>query len=115
MLLLELILNDGAVKDSLKAVQKLEFTQNCIIVIKALGDDWGKSSLEFLYLSSEHKEVLVKLFLVDIHSIIREGSEILNSFFKLFWDLFDGLSQGLSFGSSQLNPLELIELHDGGR
>lgn len=36
MLFLELILYDGAIEDTLKAVEQFKFAHNCIVIIESL-------------------------------------------------------------------------------
>ena len=100
MLFLKFVLDNGPVEDAFKAVQKFELAQDGIIVIKTLSDDWGKSSLEFFYFSSENKEVLVEFLLIDVHGIIRQGSEAFDGFPKLFRNLFDCFCESFSLSST---------------
>lgn len=100
MLFLKFILNDGSVENAFETVEELEFAHDGIVIVKALSDNWGKSPLKFFNFCSKDKEVLIKLFLINIHSVIREGSKVLNSFFEFFWDLFQSFCESSSFGSS---------------
>lgn len=84
MLLLELILDNGSVQYALKTVQKLEFAHNSIIVVKSLSHNRSEPSLELFYFTSENKEIFIKLFLINVHSVIRKSSKVFYCFFKLF-------------------------------
>ena len=87
MFLLKFILDDRSVQNSFETVQELEFTHDGIIVVKALCNNWGKSSFKFFDFLSENNEVIIELFSVDVHGIVWELSEVLNSFLELFRDL----------------------------
>jgi hypothetical protein len=113
VLFLKFVLNNGSVEDAFKAVQKFELAQDGIIIIKTLSDDGGKPSLEFFYFSSENQEVLVEFLLIDVHGIIRQGSEAFDRFSELFRDLFDCLCKSFSLGSTEFDSFEFVELHDG--
>ena len=114
MFLLEFILDNGSVEDALEAVEQFEFTHYGIIVIKALSDNAGKSSLELFDLSSKDKEVLVELLLVDVHCVVGKGSEVFNSFLEFIRDLLQCFSECFSFGTSELNSFKFVELHNSG-
>ncbi len=63
---------------------------------------------------SENDKVIVKLFSVDVHGVIRKKSEVLNSLFELFRDLFESLSQSFTLCATELDSFEFVELHDCG-
>lgn len=107
-------MNDGTIEDAFEAVQQFEFAHDGVVVVETLSHHWGQSSLQLLYFASKHQEVLVELLLVDVHGVVGEGSEVLHCFFELLWDLFDGVCESFALGSSELDPFEFIELHDGG-
>jgi hypothetical protein len=87
MFFLKFILNDGSIKNSFEAVQKFKFTHDCIIVIETLRDDRSKSSLQLFNLLPENHEIIIEFLLVDVHSVIGELSEVLNSLLELLRNL----------------------------
>jgi hypothetical protein len=63
---------------------------------------------------SEDDEVIVELFPVDVHGVIRKKSEVLNSLFELFRNLFESFSESFTLCATKFNSFEFIELHDCG-
>jgi hypothetical protein len=113
VLLLKFILNDGSVEKSLEGIKKLEFSNDGVAIIETLGEDGSESSLKFLNALSELVEVIIESSLFDVHDVVFNLHEVLNGSSELFVDLDDGSRKGLTLGVTNLNLLELLELHDG--
>jgi hypothetical protein len=62
---------------------------------------------------SELVEVIIESSLFDVHDVVFNLHEVLNGSSELFVDLNDGSRKGLTLGVTNLNLLELLELHDG--
>ena len=112
MLLLKLVLDVWSVEKSLKGVQELELSNDGVAVIETLSQDGGESSLQLLDALSELEEVIVKLSSLNIHDVIFDLHEFLDSLFEFFVDLFDCLSQGVTLGVTDINLRQLLELND---
>ena len=110
VLLFKLILDDWSVKKSLEGVKELELTNNGVGVIETLGEDGSESSLELLDSLSELEEVVVEVSLLDVHDVVRDGHEVFNSLGELIEDPKDSGGQGLTFGVTNVNLLQLAEL-----
>ena len=110
VLLLKLVLDDWSVKKSLEGVKELELTNNGVGVIETLGEDGSESSLELLDSLSEREEVLVEVSLLDVHDVVLDGRELVNSLGELIEDPKDSGGQGLTFGVTNVNLLQLAEL-----
>ena len=79
VLLFKLILDNLTGKKSIKAVKELEFADNGIRVIERLSQDRGKSALELLDALAELEEVVVETALLNLHDVVVDGHEFLNS------------------------------------
>ena len=110
VLLFKLILDDWSVKKSLEGVKELELTNDGVGVIETLGQDGSESSLELLDSLSELEEVVVEVSLLDVHDVVRDGHEVFNSLGELIEDPKDSGGQGLTFGVTNVNLLQLAEL-----
>ena len=97
---------------SFKSVQKFEFTNDGITVIKTLGENGGKSSLELLDSLSELVEVIIKLSLLNIHDIICNLAEFFDSYLELLVDLSERVRESSTFGVTYPNVIKLLELEN---
>ena len=113
MLLFELILDDWTVEKGGERVKKLEFPNDGVAIIEALGQDGGDSPLKLLDSLFELVEVVLELSLFDIHDIVGNGGELGLGISELFEDLLDCLREGLTLGVTNFNLLEGRELDDG--
>lgn len=89
MLLLKLILDDWSVQETLEGVKELELSNDGVRVIETLSKDGSDSSLELLNSLSELVEVIVEFSLLDVHDIIWDTGELLNSLGELSVNLND--------------------------
>mmetsp|Transcript_20734 Transcript_20734/g.31851 ORF Transcript_20734/g.31851 Transcript_20734/m.31851 type:complete len:572 (-) Transcript_20734:732-2447(-) len=112
VLLLELVLDDGAVKQSLEGVQQLELADDGVTVIETLGQDGGQTSLELLDSLAELEEVVVELALFDVHDVVLHGRELVDGLLELREHLEDGSREGLTLGVTDVDLLQLRELHN---
>ena len=112
VLLFELILDDWSVEESLEGVKELELTNDGVGVIETLSEDGSESSLELLDSLSELEEVIVEVPLLDVHDLVLDLAEIFNSLIELTVDCKDSGGQGLTFGVTNVDLLELAELDD---
>ena len=87
MLLFKLILDDGTVKETLERVEKLELANDGVRVVKALSENRGQPSLEFLNAVAELVEVVIELALLNVHDVIADSHKIFNSLIELFENL----------------------------
>lgn len=110
MLLLELILDDGSVEETIEGVQKLELANDGIAVIETLGENGSKSSLEFLDALAELVEVVIEGSLFNVHDVVGDLHELLDGNIELSVDLDDGVGKSLTLGVTDLNLLKLLEL-----
>lgn len=78
-----------------------------------MGDDGGEPSLQLLDFSSEFVEIVVELLNFDVHDVVLDFLELVDGLLELHEDLLDRLREGLSFGASKFDLLELVELNDG--
>ncbi len=62
---------------------------------------------------SELEEIVSKLLLLDVHHVVVDEHEFFDSLSELSLDIDNCLRHGLSFGVTNLNSLELVELDDG--
>lgn len=85
MLLLQLVLDDWPVKQPFEAVEDFESPVNCVVVVEALGDDRGQTTLKLLNFGSELIEVVVKVLCSDVHDVVVvfDGLKCLNGFLEL--------------------------------
>lgn len=82
VLLLELIKNVRSVEKTFKGVEKFESSKDNVGIIKTLSKHRGQPSLKFLDVVPELIEISIELFLVDVHNVIFDFLEVLNSFFE---------------------------------
>ena len=101
MFLLEFVLDDRTVEESLEGVEELEAAVDGVAVVEALGDDRGETTLELLDLGSELIEVIVEGLDFDVHDIIGQELELLLSVLELVVDLLEGVGQGLALRAAQ--------------
>ena len=79
LLLLKLILDNFSGEKTLKAFKELEFSHKGVTVIEGSGEHRGKTSLELLDSLSELEEVIRELLLLNIHDIVVDEHEVLDS------------------------------------
>jgi hypothetical protein len=113
LFLLELIMDNLSLQKAVKALKKLEFADESVTVIERLGKNGGKTSLLLLSALSELEEVVSELFLLNVHHIVVDEHELLNSLSELSLNSDDGLRHGFSLSVSNLDSLQLVELNDG--
>lgn len=73
---------------------------NGIAIVEALGNHRGQSTFEFFDFGSEFIEIVIKLFIFNIHDIVVEGLELIHGFLKFHKDLLQGFGQRFSFGAA---------------
>jgi len=56
---------------------------NSVTVIETLGNDGGKSSFQFFNLGSKLVEIIIELFVLDIHDIVIQSLKLVHSLFEL--------------------------------
>ena len=111
--LFELILDDLSVEETFKSVKQFEFTDDGIAVIKGLSENGGKSALEFLNALTELEEVVIELVDLDVHNVEADFHELVNSQVEFRLNGLDAGGHLLSFGVTNLDLLQFVELLDG--
>jgi len=113
LLALKFILDAWAVEETLKTLKQLELANQGIAVIERLSEQSSKSALEVFDFLTEVKKVILELTALNIHDIVGYRTKLLLSGHKLLVELPDGLSHGRALGVTNLDVLQLIELHNG--
>lgn len=113
MLALKLILDDWSVKEALKRVKHLEFTDDSVTVVERLSEHGSKTALKLLNTLAELEEVVVELTLLDVENVVLDEHEVINSLGELTEDSHDGGGHSLTLGVTDFNLLELAKLIDG--
>lgn len=112
LLALKLILDDGAVKETLKGVEELELANNSVAVVEGLSQHGGEATLQLLDALAEVEEIVVKFASLNVHDVIVDLHEVLNDDFEFVENLSEGLAHGSTLGVTDFDFLELLELLD---
>jgi len=113
LLALKLILDDGAVKETLKGVEELELANNSVAVVEGLSQHGGETALQLLDALAEVEEIVVEFASLNVHDVIVNLHEVLNDDFEFVENLSEGLAHGSTLGVTDFDFLELLELLDG--
>jgi len=89
MLFLKLILNVWSIEKSFERVKQLEFSNDRIAIIKSLSQDRWESSFKLSDSLFEFIEIFLKSSLINVHDVIFDLHELVNSFLKLFMNLIN--------------------------
>jgi len=112
VLLFQLILNIWSVEETFERVQKLELSDDGVAIIETLGQDGGETSLKLLNLLTELVEVVLELSPLDVHDIILNLHELIDSLLEEVVDLEHRCTECFTFGVSNFNLLQFGELND---
>jgi len=89
MLFLKLILNVWSIEKSFERVKQLELSNDRIAIIKSLSQDRWESSFKLSDSLFEFIEIFLKSSLINVHDVIFDLHELVNSFLKLFMNLIN--------------------------
>jgi hypothetical protein len=112
VLLFKFILNVWPAEETFERIQKLELANDGVTVIETLGQDRGEASLKLFNLLTEFVEVILEFPLLDIHDVILDLHELIDSFLEEVVNLEHSCTQCFTFGVSNLNLLKFSELND---
>ena len=112
MLLLQLVVDDGAVEQALEGGEQLELPEDGRAVVERLGDDRAKAALQLLDAAAELVKVIVELLGGHIHDVVRHGLEGSDSGEEVRVDLLHAGGERFALGATDLDALKLVELHN---
>lgn len=111
LLLLEFVLNNGAVQESFKRVEKLELAFNRIAIIEGLSEHCSQTSFQLFDALTEAIEVVIKLATGNVHDVVLDFLEVVNCLLELLEDDTNGSGKLRALGASDVDLIESVELH----
>ena len=108
----KLVLDAWTVQQAFKAFEQLELANQSVTVVEGLGKKSCESPFELLDGLAEYEKVIIEGTLLDVHHIVGDLAKLLLGCLELTENLADCLGEDCALGVTNLDVVELVELHD---